>query len=98
MNSTCPHAGDSRYHPHGEDIPRALRALKKKMQREGVFRDQKLARYYEKPGDRKRRKRAEALRRAHKAKRRQRIAEGELPKPKSEVKPKPLTARTCYGG
>src|SRR5437660_4522033 len=41
----------------------ALRALKKKMQREGVFREMKRRKAYEKPSERKTREKAEAVRR-----------------------------------
>ena len=45
------------------NVDQALRALKKKMQREGVFREMKLRRNYEKPSERKAREKAEAVRR-----------------------------------
>ncbi|MFI5020933.1 MAG: 30S ribosomal protein S21 [Alphaproteobacteria bacterium] len=48
------------------NVDQALRALKKKMQREGIFREMKLRRSYEKPSERKARERAEAVRRARK--------------------------------
>ncbi|MGH6953650.1 MAG: 30S ribosomal protein S21 [Alphaproteobacteria bacterium] len=48
------------------NIDQALRALKKKMQREGIFREMKLRRHYEKPSEKKARERAEALRRTRK--------------------------------
>ena len=48
------------------NIDQALRVLKKKMQREGIFREMKLRRNYEKPSERKARERAEAIRRARK--------------------------------
>ncbi len=40
----------------GEPIERALRRLKKKLDREGVIRDVRAKRYYEKPSETKRRK------------------------------------------
>ena len=40
----------------GESIDRALRRLKKKLDREGVLRDVRNHRYYEKPSERRRRK------------------------------------------
>jgi small subunit ribosomal protein S21 len=43
-----------------------LRALKKKMQREGLFREMKMRRHYEKPAEARVRKAAEAKRRARK--------------------------------
>ena len=44
------------------NVDQALRALKKKMQREGLFREMKRRRYYEKPSDRVTREKAEAIR------------------------------------
>ncbi|MDZ4816992.1 MAG: 30S ribosomal protein S21 [Verrucomicrobiota bacterium] len=40
----------------GEAIDKALRRLKKKLDREGTLREVRNRRFYEKPGDRKRRK------------------------------------------
>ncbi len=51
------------------NVDQALKALKKKMQREGVFREMKLRRAYEKPSERKAREKAEAVRRARKLER-----------------------------
>ena len=51
------------------NVDQALKALKKKMQREGIFREMKLRRAYEKPSERKARERAEAVRRARKLER-----------------------------
>ena len=51
------------------DVDQALRALKKKMQREGIFREMKMRRSYEKPSERRDRERAEAIRRARKLER-----------------------------
>ena len=48
------------------NVEQALRALKKKMQREGVFREMKLRRNYEKPSERRAREKAEAVRRYRK--------------------------------
>ena len=48
------------------NVDQALKVLKKKMQREGIFREMKLRRAYEKPSERKARERAEAVRRARK--------------------------------
>jgi small subunit ribosomal protein S21 len=58
------------------NIDQALRALKKKMQREGVFREMKLRRHFEKPSERKARERAEAVRRARKLLRKRMEREG----------------------
>jgi len=46
------------------NVDQALKVLKKKMQREGVFREMKLRAHYEKPSEKKARERAEAIRRA----------------------------------
>jgi small subunit ribosomal protein S21 len=48
------------------NVDQALRALKKKMQREGIFREMKLRRNYEKPSERRAREKAEAVRRHRK--------------------------------
>ena len=65
------------------NVDQALRALKKKLQREGVFREMKLRRHYEKPSERKVREKAEAIRRARKVARKKLQREGLLPmKPK----------------
>ena len=48
------------------NVDQALRALKKKMQREGVWREMKMRRAYEKPSEKRVRKIAEALRRQRK--------------------------------
>src|SRR5262245_22926770 len=46
------------------NVDQALKALKKKMQREGIFREMKLRDHYEKPSEKKAREKAEAIRRA----------------------------------
>ena len=46
------------------NVDQALRALKKKLQREGVFREMKLRQHFEKPSEKKAREKAEAIRRA----------------------------------
>ena len=48
------------------NVDQALKVLKKKMQREGVFREMKLRGHYEKPSERRVREKAEAIRRARK--------------------------------
>ncbi|OJW47237.1 MAG: 30S ribosomal protein S21 [Alphaproteobacteria bacterium 41-28] len=58
------------------NVDQALRVLKKKMQREGIFREMKLRRYYEKPSERKGRERDEAIRRARKLARKRTEREG----------------------
>ena len=51
------------------NVDQALKVLKKKMQREGVFREMKLRRSYEKPSERRAREKAEAVRRTRKLER-----------------------------
>ena len=58
------------------NVDQALKALKKKMQREGVFREMKLRRHYEKPSERRAREAAEAVRRARKMERKRLEREG----------------------
>ena len=58
------------------NVDQALKALKKKMQREGVFREMKLRNYYEKPSERRAREKAEAVRRARKLARKRAQREG----------------------
>jgi len=58
------------------NVDQALRALKKKMQREGVFREMKLRRNYEKPSERRAREKAEAVRRYRKLLRKRLDREG----------------------
>ncbi len=58
------------------NVDQALRALKKKMQREGIFREMKLRRAYEKPSEKKAREKAEAIRRARKLARKRMEREG----------------------
>lgn len=48
------------------NVEQALRALKKKMQREGIYREMKLRRHYEKPSIKKAREQAESIRRHRK--------------------------------
>ena len=58
------------------NVDQALKVLKKKMQREGIFREMKLRRSFEKPSDRKPREKAEAIRRARKLERKRMEREG----------------------
>ena len=48
------------------NVDQAMKALKKKLQREGVFREMKLRNFYEKPSEKRAREKAEAIRRARK--------------------------------
>ena len=67
------------------NIDQALKFLKKKMQREGIFREMKLRSAYENPSERKVREKAEAIRRARKVARKTAIRDGLIaaPKPKT---------------
>ncbi len=56
---------------HQNNLDQALRALKKKMQREGIYREMKMGRHYEKPSEARVRKAAESLRRRRKLERKQ---------------------------
>jgi small subunit ribosomal protein S21 len=67
------------------NVDQALRVLKKRLQREGVLRELKLKRFYEKPSERSTRERSEAIRRSRKLKRKQLQREGLLPAPKKKV-------------
>jgi small subunit ribosomal protein S21 len=67
------------------NVDQALKALKKKMQREGIFREMKLRGHYEKPSEKKAREKAEAVRRARKLARKRAQREGLIP-----MKPKPV--------
>ena len=58
------------------NVEQALKALKKKLQREGVFREMKLRRHFEKPSERRAREAAEAVRRARKVERKRLEREG----------------------
>ena len=64
------------------NIDQALRVLKKKMQREGVFREMNMRSAYEKPSEKRVREKAEAVRRTRKLARKKLQREGLLPSPK----------------
>src|ERR1700752_4332360 len=72
------------------DVEQALRILKRKMQREGVFREMRRRRYYEKHLDRTSREKKEAIRRLRKLARKQAIRDGLIAAPVR----KPPKART----
>jgi len=67
------------------NIDQALRVLKKKMQREGVFREMKARSAYEKPSEKRARQKSEAIRRSRKLARKQAQREGLLPGPRKKV-------------
>jgi small subunit ribosomal protein S21 len=75
------------------NVDQALKVLKKKMQREGVFREMKLRKHYEKPSERKTREKAEAIRRARKLARKKLQREGLLP-----MKPRVVPGTGGRGG
>lgn len=58
------------------NVEQALRILKKKMQREGIFREMKIRRDFEKPSEKKKRERSEAARRWRKLERKKRDRDG----------------------
>lgn len=72
-----------------------MKVLKKKMQREGVLREMKRRRSYEKPSERRVREKAEAVRRSRKMARKQAQRDGLLPPPKVKLKP---NARSRFAG
>ena len=51
------------------NVDQALRVLKKKMQREGIFREMKIRKHYEKPSEKKAREKSENIRRWRKTQR-----------------------------
>ena len=75
------------------NVDQALKVLKRKMQREGVFREMKLRGHYEKPSERRIREKAEAIRRARKLARKKLQREGLLP-----MKPRVVPGTTGRGG
>ena len=64
------------------NVDQALKALKKKMQREGSFREMKRHVHYEKPSEKRARQKAEAVRRARKLARKRMQREGLIAAPK----------------
>lgn len=66
------------------NVEQALRVLKKRMQREGIFREMKRRRFYEKPSEKTARQKSEAIRRARKLARKQAQREGLIPAPRKK--------------
>ena len=66
------------------NVDQALRILKKKMQREGVFREMKRRRFYEKPSEQANREKGEAVRRARKLARKQAVRDGLIAAPRKK--------------
>ena len=59
------------------NVEKALRVLKKKLQKDGLFRELRMRQFYEKPSLKKQRKLKESLRRIAKEKRLRRLREGD---------------------
>ena len=72
------------------NVDQALRILKKKMQREGVFREMRRASFYEKPSERAAREKSEAVRRARKLARKRAIRDGLIAAPAKKLDKKRL--------
>jgi small subunit ribosomal protein S21 len=68
------------------NVDQALKILKKKMQREGIFREIRQHGAYEKPSERRNREKGEAIRRARKLARKKAQREGLIPMPKAKSK------------
>jgi len=64
-------------HVRDNNVDQALRALKKKMQREGIFREMKMRRDFEKPSVKKKREKAESVRRWRKMERKRKDRTGD---------------------
>jgi len=62
------------------NVEQALKVLKKKMQREGVFREMRRRSFYEKPSEKRARERAESIRRYRKLQRKRLQRENGLPR------------------
>ena len=69
------------------NVDQALRALKRKLQREGVFREMKRRRLYEKPSEVRVREKSEAIRRLRKLARKQAQREGLIADPRKKKEP-----------
>jgi small subunit ribosomal protein S21 len=81
------------------NVDQALKVLKKKLQREGVFREMKLRDHFEKPSEKRVREEAEAVRRTRKLARKKMQREGLLPMPKKiERPPRPGQGGSGFGG
>ena len=81
------------------NMDQALRVLKKRMQREGMFREMKLRSYYEKPSEKRVRRAAEAVRRGRKAARKVAIREGLIAAPvKKNLRESPRSPSAIRGG
>jgi len=68
------------------NVDQALRVLKKRMQREGIFREMRARESYEKPSEKRVREQAEAVRRHRKMEKKKMQREGLLPGPKKAAR------------
>jgi small subunit ribosomal protein S21 len=68
------------------NVDQALRVLKKRMQREGIFREMRARESYEKPSEKRVREQAEAVRRHRKLEKKKMQREGLLPGPKKAAR------------
>jgi len=98
----CRHAHTGKEYPlqvfvRDNNVDQALRILKKKMQREGVFREMKRKRFYEKPSERATRERSEAVRRARKLARKKAQREGLIPASRKKASGRTGAARQGGG-
>ena len=80
------------------NVDQALRVLKKKLQREGVFREMKRRSHYEKPSEKRVREAAEAVRRVRKEARKQAIREGTIEGPKRKGPERARAPSAVRGG
>ncbi|WP_173088960.1 30S ribosomal protein S21 [Devosia sp. 1635] len=80
------------------NVDQALKVLKKKLQREGVFREMKLRAYYEKPSEKRARQAGEAVRRVRKDARKQAIREGLIEGPKRKGPERIVAPSLVRGG
>jgi small subunit ribosomal protein S21 len=67
------------------NIDQALKVLKKRLQREGILKELKLRRFYEKPSERAAREKSESIRRRRKLFRKQAIRDGLIAAPKKKI-------------
>lgn len=80
------------------NVDQALRVLKKRLQREGVFREMKRRSYYEKPSEKRSREAAQAVRRVRKEARKRAIREGLIDGPKRKGAERPRAPSLARGG
>jgi small subunit ribosomal protein S21 len=71
------------------NVDQALKILKRKLQREGIFRELKRKKFFEKPSERKAREKGEAIRRMRKQARKRAQREGLLPASPRRTPPGP---------